>query len=276
MIALGLTKYNFKGKKILNNLLYVPMIIPEIIFGIALLSLFVMINFNLGLTSIISAHITFSISFVTLVVMAKLKYLDKSIEEASLDLGATRWQTFIKIIFPNILPGIVAGGIFAFTLSIDDFVITFFTAGIGSSTLPLRIYTLIKFGVTPVLNAISTILIFITVLVIIAAYLLQKSGKLKVIGIVITSVIIIFFTSIFAYSLYLSYNREVLNIGNWADYISPDVIKKFEDETGILVNIDYFDPASLFYFLKLKNRQSSHHHIRQLCWHGLFLLLWYL
>lgn len=158
--------------RLLPALIIAPLAIPELLSGVSLLILFVMISLTLGLTSIILAHIAFCISFVAIVVRSRLSGMDKSLVEAARDLGATPRQSFFYITLPLIAPGIVAGALLAFTLSIDDFVITFFTAGVDASTLPLKIYTMIKVAVTPEVNAVSTLLVLLTlVLVFIASRL---------------------------------------------------------------------------------------------------------
>jgi spermidine/putrescine transport system permease protein len=129
---------------------------------VSLLVFFVAIQFALGITTIIIAHVAFTISFVTIVVRARLSGMDQSLEEAAQDLGANPVTTFLRVTLPLILPGVMAGALLAFTLSFDDFVITFFVAGVGSSTLPLKIYSMIKFGVSPVINALSTVVLVAT------------------------------------------------------------------------------------------------------------------
>jgi spermidine/putrescine transport system permease protein len=148
-----------------------PVAMPEILLGVSLLLFFIQVlNLTLGMLSIVLAHITFSIGFVAIVVRVALAALDERIFEAARDLGASPWQTFRYITFPLILPGVIAGGLMAFTLSIDDFVITFFTAGVGVQTLPLRIYSMIKIAVTPEVNAVSTLLMLMTLVIILLAY----------------------------------------------------------------------------------------------------------
>jgi len=158
--------------RLLPLLVFAPVAMPEVLLGVSLLIFFlnaaqpalamIGIDFELGLVSVIIAHITFSISFVAIVVRARLAGADESIFEAARDLGATPWQMFRLVMFPLILPGIIAGALMAFALSLDDFVITFFTAGVGTKTLPLEIYTLIKVAVTPEVNAVSTLLMLLT------------------------------------------------------------------------------------------------------------------
>ncbi|MDD3052362.1 MAG: extracellular solute-binding protein [Candidatus Cloacimonetes bacterium] len=242
--ALAVGKYAFKGKKLFENILYIPIILPEIIFGISLLALFMMIKFPLGMLSIIAAHITFSFSFVTLIVLAKVNNFDKNLEEASLDMGANRWQTFRYVILPNIAPGIISGALFAFTLSIDDFVVTFFTAGVGSSTLPLKIYSLIKYGITPGTNAISSILIFFTIAVLL---IVNKASKTKVTKKSYNYAFIIIGGALLLFALYSFFSgdnkQEQLNIYNYSDYMDEELIKEFEEQYNIKVNVDYMNDS---------------------------------
>ena len=157
--ALAIEKYRFRIRTALTRVLYLPLIIPDIVLAIALLTFYVQVKFPRGLTSVILAHVVFNIAYVTIVVRARLEGYDDTIEEAALDLGANQWHTFWRITFPLIAPGIIGGALLAFTLSIDDFVITFFTAGVGYTTLSVYIYSSLKFGLTPELNAISTMLL---------------------------------------------------------------------------------------------------------------------
>lgn len=144
------------------SLIYTPLVVPEILMGISLLLFFVAVGVKLGLFTIFLAHVTFCISFVAMVVLARLQDFDFSIIEAAQDLGAGWWTTTWKVLLPLLAPGILAGGLLAFTLSIDDFVISFFVAGPGSTTLPIRIYSMIKFGAPPLINALSSILLVVT------------------------------------------------------------------------------------------------------------------
>lgn len=152
--------------RLLPLLVLAPIAMPEILMGVSLLVLFIMVNMTLGLLSVMLAHITFSIGFVALSVRARMAGMDPVLVEAARDLGASPWRCFREITLPLLLPGILAGGLMAFTLSIDDFVITFFTAGVGSSTLPLQIYSMVKIAVTPEVNAVSTLLMLLTLIVI--------------------------------------------------------------------------------------------------------------
>lgn len=144
----------------LEALAFAPMVIPDIVLAVALLSFFSKLNVRLGLHTIIISHVIFDLAFVCSVVRARLKNFDYSIVEASRDLGASGWTTFWRVTFPSIMPAVIAGGLLAFTLSVDEFIISFFTAGAGhgSTTLPMQIYSMIRFGITPEVNALATLI----------------------------------------------------------------------------------------------------------------------
>jgi spermidine/putrescine transport system permease protein len=164
----GVAMYRYKTR-LLPVLVLTPIAIPEILMGVSLLIFFVLLNFTLGIISVALAHIAFCIGFVAIVVRARLAGMDDSLTEAARDCGATPWQAFRHVTLPLIMPGVIAGALMAFTLSIDDFVITFFTAGAGTVTLPLQIYSMIKIAVTPEVNAVSTLLMLLTLALIVIA-----------------------------------------------------------------------------------------------------------
>jgi spermidine/putrescine transport system permease protein len=172
MAGVAMHRYRLR---LLPVLVLTPIAVPEILMGVALLIFFVLLNFTLGLVSVALAHIAFCIGFVAIVVRARLAGMDESLIEAARDCGATPWQAFRRITLPLIMPGVIAGALMAFTLSIDDFVITFFTAGAGTVTLPLQIYSMIKIAVTPEVNAVSTLLMLLTLVLILVAARLSPS-----------------------------------------------------------------------------------------------------
>jgi ABC-type spermidine/putrescine transport system, permease component II len=157
--AIGMDRYRFKGKGAIDALLYVPVVIPEIVLGIALLGVFSMAQVPLGLLSLIIAHTTFCIPFVVFTLRARLAGYDKSVEEAAMDLGANRRRVFFHITLPILFPGVLSGAMLAFTLSIDDVIISYFTNGPASTTYPLKVWELVKSGVSPDVNALSTLII---------------------------------------------------------------------------------------------------------------------
>lgn len=156
-------------------LLFLPMVMPEVVLGAALLTFFGTIGLRLSLTTVVLAHVVFSVSYVALVVRARLAGLDPALEEAARDLGAGPFETFRRVTLPLILPGIAASALLVFTLSIDDYVVTSFVAGVGSTTLPLHIYSMLRVGVTPEVNAVSTLLLAGTIVLIVAAQRLLRA-----------------------------------------------------------------------------------------------------
>ncbi len=174
LAALAMQRYRFPGYNFSDTLMYIPIVIPEVVMGISLLVFFVWINLKLGLITITLAHIAFNIPFVALVVRARLHGYDLSIDEAAMDLGANEMTTFWRVTLPTIMPGVLSGAMLALTLSLDDYVITYFTAGPGSTTLPLRVFSMVRFMVTPEVNALSTIWVLIVFLVLLVGQLAQN------------------------------------------------------------------------------------------------------
>ena len=174
LAALALQRYRFPGYNLAESGLYIPVIIPEVVFGIALLAFFAQVGIRLGLGSITLAHIAFNIPFVALVVRARLHGFDRAIEEASMDLGANELITFWRVTLPTIMPGVLSGALLAFTLSLDDYVITYFTAGPGSTTLPLRIFSMVRFAVTPEVNALSTLWVLAVFILLLIGQIAQR------------------------------------------------------------------------------------------------------
>ena len=165
MTALALARFRFKFKSFYRALIFLPMLIPDIVLGIALLIFFVTIGIKLSLLSIIIGHCTFLSSYVFIVVSARLAGMNETLEEASFDLGANRLTTFRKITLPIISPGIIGGSLLAFIISLDDLVITYFISGVGSTTLPVFIYGIMRRGIKPEINAIATLMIVASLLI---------------------------------------------------------------------------------------------------------------
>lgn len=181
-LGYGLSRYRFPGKRLFSRLMYIPVVIPDIVMAIALLMFFSLIRdrlgiFELGMTTMIVAHVTFQIPFVAIVVRARMVGIDPSIEEAARDLGASGTQTFRHVTLPMILPAVVAGAMLAFTLSLDDFVVSFFTTGPGAGTLPILIYSSVKRGITPDVNALSTLIVLVSVLGTLAGLYFQRPRR---------------------------------------------------------------------------------------------------
>jgi spermidine/putrescine transport system permease protein len=188
-IAISLARGRYPGKRFIEGLLFLPMVIPEITQGVSL-AMFFRIVFEFiettsgnrllpGFGTIIIGHVVFNISYVAIVVRARMANMNPRLEEAAQDLGANTWQTFRRITLPLIMPGVIAGALLAFTLSLDDFVVTFFTSGVGTNTLPIFVYGLLKVSVTPEVNAISTLMLVVsTVLVGVSLILQSRSSDL--------------------------------------------------------------------------------------------------
>jgi spermidine/putrescine transport system permease protein len=187
LTALAMERYRFRGRTAFDGLLYMPIVIPEIVMALALLAFFAFSfgiienitgqQLRMSLVTVTISHIAFSISFVVVVVRASLKGFDRRLEEAAHDLGANEWQTFWRITFPLILPGVIGGALLAFTLSLDDFIISFFTTGPGTSLLPVEVYSSVKRGVTPKINAISTVMLLLSMLLVGFSQFIQRRQR---------------------------------------------------------------------------------------------------
>ena len=172
--AIALERGDFPGRRLLATLTMVPLVMPELVMGLASLIWFSLQGLELGLPTVIMGHVTFALAYVITIVRARLANFDSSLEEAAADLGATPWVVFRTITLPIISPGVGAGAVMAFTLSFDDFLISFFTAGVDSDTLPMRLYSMIRFGLNREIYALSSMLILVTTLGIVGSYRLRR------------------------------------------------------------------------------------------------------
>ncbi len=184
MAAMAMERYRFRGKSLADGALYMPIAIPDIVMAISLLAFFALTlgtlndlfgwQLRTGLPTVIIAHIAFNISFVTVTVRTALKNFDRRLEEAAADLGANEWDTFRLVTLPLIMPGILAGALLAFTLSLDDYLISFYTTGPGGTTLPIEVYSQIRRAISPEINAISTWMLAASILLVVLSQLLQR------------------------------------------------------------------------------------------------------
>ena len=239
LLGYGLSRYVFPGKRLFSWLMYVPVVIPDIVMAVAMLLFFALLRralglFELGLTTMIVAHVTFQIPFVAIVVRARLAGMDPSIEEAARDLGAGGWKTFRYVTLPLIAPGVVAGALLAFTLSLDDFVVSFFTAGPGSTTLPILIYSSVKRGITPDINALSTLIVLASILGILIMFLPSRARVRTFVAVVILAV----GAGVWARAAAPSHR---LNLLMWSEYIDPKVVSDFETRFDCRVTLDVFE-----------------------------------
>jgi spermidine/putrescine transport system permease protein len=178
-LGLGLHFGRFPGRAWIGGGIYLPILIPDIIQGVGLLSFFALVSFPLGLTSVMLAHVSFQISFVALLVRSRLDAFPVSLVEAARDLGCGPWRAVREVVLPLAAPGIAAGALVAFTLSVDDFLIAYFTAGPGASTLPIRIYSMIRRGVTPEVNALATLLLLFSLVTISVAVVVLRPPEIE-------------------------------------------------------------------------------------------------
>lgn len=161
--AVGLVRYKFRGRNMLNTSIYIPLIVPGVVFGVALMCLVSLLHLPKGMYAVIGGHVVLTLPYMYMTVRTRLLDFDCSIEEASMDLGANPIQTFFRVTLPVIMPGVVSGAVLAFSISLDDVVITDFLAGPNCVTLPMKIYTSVKMGVSPEINALSTLIIFVVI-----------------------------------------------------------------------------------------------------------------
>jgi putrescine transport system permease protein len=178
--ALALTRYTrFKGRMLFSGMVFAPLVMPDVITGLSLLLLFVAVDLDRGLLTVTLAHITFTMCFVAVVVQSRLITLDRSLEEAAMDLGAPPVKTFFQVTLPVIMPAIVSGWMLAFTLSLDDLVVASFASGPGATTLPMKIYSQVRLGVTPEINAACTLLIAVVALGVLTASVVNKRREVQ-------------------------------------------------------------------------------------------------
>jgi spermidine/putrescine transport system permease protein len=177
LLAMAMERYQFRSKPVWDGLLYMPVIIPEIVAGVSLLLFFATIQMERGLLTLILAHVSFTTPFVYMTVRARLADFDRSVEEAAMDLGANELQTFFRVTLPLIMPGVISGGLLAFTLSMDDFIISNFVKGVGGETLPVYVWPQLKRAVSPEINAASAMLLLFSIIIVVTSLVLQQRQK---------------------------------------------------------------------------------------------------
>jgi spermidine/putrescine transport system substrate-binding protein/spermidine/putrescine transport system permease protein len=242
LTAMVFARSRLRGRNLLDSVVYMPLLIPEIVVAVALVIFFSLLRMQLSLTTVIIAHTTFCISYVIIVVGARLAGMDRSIEEAAMDLGANEWRTFFRVTLPVAAPGILSAALLVFTTSFDDYLITSFVAGVRSTTLPLQIYSMLKRGITPEINAISTIILAATIPLVYIAQRLERGGmKLRSAFAGISAVLLLMAGPLVARTWASGRNLPQLNIYCWSTYISPRVVRGFENEFHCHVNYDLYD-----------------------------------
>jgi spermidine/putrescine transport system permease protein len=238
--ALAFHRHRFRRQAALDGLLTLPIVIPEIVMAASLLLLFAGIGLRLGFLSVVLAHVAFSVSYAVVVVRARLAGFDRSLEEAAMDLGAGPWRTFFQVTLPGIAPGVLAAALLVFALSIDDYVITSFVAGVGSTTLPLQIYSMVRSGISPEINAVSTVLLVATALLLFAAWRLEQGGRARTAAVPAALGLGILAGPFVLVGPAAPADR-VLNVFIWSGYLPPETVKTFEARHGVRVNVDLYD-----------------------------------
>lgn len=239
MLGYGLSRYAFPGKKLFSWLMYVPVVIPDIVMAVAMVLFFALLRgwlglFELGLPTMILAHVTFQIPFVAIVVRSRLAGMDPAVEEAARDLGASGWQTFRHVTLPLIAPGVVAGALLAFTLSLDDFVVSFFTAGPGSTTLPILIYSSVKRGISPDINALSTLIVLASIA---GTLVMALPARRRVFAALVLAAVVV--GALVWSSATAPKNR--LNMFIFSEYIDPKIVRDFETRFDCRVTLDVYE-----------------------------------
>jgi len=238
--ALAFHRHRFRRQGLLDALITIPIVIPEIVMASSLLMLFAAAGLRLGLLSVVMAHVGFSVSYAVIVVRSRLAGFDRSLEEAAMDLGAGPWRTFLKVTLPGIAPGVLAAALLVFALSIDDYVITSFVAGVGSTTLPLQIYSMVRSGISPEINAVSTLLLVATALLLFAAWRLEQGGRAReaavpaVLGLAILGAPFVLVGP-------PAPAERVLSVFIWSGYLPTETVRRFERREGVRVNVDLYD-----------------------------------
>jgi spermidine/putrescine transport system permease protein len=238
--SLAFFRHRFSKQAALDALITLPIVVPEIVLASSLVLLFAALGLRLGFLTIILAHVAFSVSYAVVVVKARFAGFDRSLEEAAMDLGAGPAATFFKVTLPGIFPGVLAAALLVFALSIDDYVITSFVAGVGTTTLPIQIYSMVRTGISPEINAVSTLLLAATSLMLFAAHRLEQGRSARGAAVPVILGLGILATP-FIFGQTAVSGDKVLNLYIWSNYISPETIKKFETRHGVRVNVDLYD-----------------------------------
>ena len=258
IVAFAMNRMKKWKKTALMSLTNIPMLNADIVTGISLMLLFIAVNYTMGFSSVLIAHITFNLPFVILSVAPRLGSMNTSAFEAAQDLGASKAYAFWKVIFPDIMPNILTGFLLSFTMSVDDFVITHFTKGVGIDTLSTMIYTEQKKGIRPEIYSLST-LMFVTIFVLLILYTLHKSHAEKIKSrassrmeaasrwISLSLVPVVFLVVLFGYYSTKTTSTGSLKVYNWGEYMDPQVLELFEKETGISVTYDEYETNESMY-----------------------------
>jgi spermidine/putrescine transport system permease protein len=238
--ALAFHRHDFRRRALWDALIVLPLVTPEIVLAASLVLLFAAVGLKLSMVTVVLAHVVFTVSYAVLVVSARLSGFDRSLEDAAMDLGAGPFRTLWHVTLPAIAPGILAAALLVFALSIDDYLVTSFVAGIGATTLPVHVYSMVRSGVSPEINAISSVLLVATALLLLAAWMLEQGGTVRR-ALLPAAAGLALLGAPFVLAPPAAREDRVLNLYIWSNYIAPETLAKFEARTGAKVRVDLYD-----------------------------------
>ncbi|HEU0091297.1 MAG TPA: extracellular solute-binding protein [Vicinamibacteria bacterium] len=239
--ALAFHRLRLRAHGTWDALVVVPLVLPEIVLAASLVLLFAAMGLRLGFFTVVLAHVAFSLSYAIVVVRARLAGFDRSLEEAAMDLGASPLRTLRHVTLPLIAPGILAAALLVFSVSIDDYVVTSFVAGVGATTLPLHIYSMVRSGVSPEINAVSTVLLTATVLLLFAAWRLEQGRRPRQVAVPMGLGLSLLGAPFLLAPVPLTGADRQLNVYIWSNYIAPETVRRFEERHHVRVNVDVYD-----------------------------------
>jgi spermidine/putrescine transport system permease protein len=239
--ALAFHRFRFRAQTAWDALVVVPLLLPEIVLAASLVLLFAAMGLRLGFLTVVLAHVAFCLSYAVVVVRARLAGFDRALEEAAMDLGASPLRTLRHVTLPLIAPGILAAALLVFSVSIDDYVVTSFVAGVGATTLPLHIYSMVRSGLSPEINAVSTLLLAATVLLLFGAWRLEQGRRMREVAVPVTMGLGLLLVPFLLSPVPLSAGARQLNVYIWSNYIGPETVRRFEVRHGVHVNVDVYD-----------------------------------
>jgi spermidine/putrescine transport system permease protein len=254
--ALAFHRHRFRRQAALEAVLTLPTVAPEIVLAASMLLVFAALGLRLGFLTVILSHAAFTVSYGYVVVRARIAGFDRSLEEAARDLGARPAQVFLRVTLPLILPAVMAAALLVFALSIDDYVVTSFVAGVGATTLPLQIYSMVKSGLSPEINAVSTVLMLSTALLVLAAFLVEQGRSLRLAAVPASlglGILLLPFALVGAPAP----AARTLNLYIWSNYIGPETLARFEARHGVRVNVDLYDSNEAL-LAKLQARNAGY------------------
>lgn len=239
--SLALFRHRFRREATIRGLVTLPIVVPEVVLGASLVLLFAAMGLRLGLLSVVLAHVAFSVSYAIVVVEARLAGFDRSLEEAAMDLGAGPFRTFFHVTLPLVFPAVLAAALLVFALSVDDYVVTSFVAGVGATTLPVQIYSMVRSGISPEINAASTLLLVATSLLLFAAYAFEQGRRPAAAALPALLGLAILGAPFLLAPPGATDPGKVLNLYIWSNYIAPETLRRFEQRYGVKVNVDLYD-----------------------------------